>query len=89
MNPSDANANDREGSIMARKPTEGVGRAFLPCQHRWQIVNKIFRDRLHWLTIQKCRKCNVKQQSVYSVDLDDRTKTMCKTYPLTEEKNEI
>lgn len=80
MNPSDAKANDREGSLWAREPTEGKGGAYLECAHRWTNVNKVFRDRLHWVVFQRCRKCDAKQQCVYSVDLEDRTKTMCKTY---------
>jgi len=60
----------------------------LACKHRWQIINKIFKDRLHWITAQKCRKCNLKEQSQYTVDLDNNMRVSCKTMRIYDELSE-
>lgn len=61
-----------------------IDKNYIPCKHRWQPINKIFRDRLNWITAQKCRKCGRKEQTTYRADLDQNMRITCKTEQIHE-----
>lgn len=49
------------------------------CVHRMTIIKKIEVDKLNWVTVQKCRKCDKKEQSRYTVHTNDNYRVSCIT----------
>lgn len=63
-----------------------MARVFFPCSHRWSVITKIIRDRYHWTTAQKCRKCGRKEQTFYVMN-PDSLRISCETNEIHEYKN--
>ena len=58
---------------------------FVPCCHRWSIVKKTFKDRFNWLTVQRCRRCGVIEQTEYRIeDKNERMQTYSHTSVVIE-----
>ena len=49
-----------------------------PCKHRWSILQESHYDRWNWVSVERCRKCNLIEQAIWVISQrDGRTETKC------------
>ena len=48
------------------------------CKHRWTTVNRTFFDKLNWITIERCRRCQRVEQVSWTIQRENgKLETVC------------